>query len=210
MLDKITDSVYKYEMAEIEGLVKTALDSGITAKDILIDGLMKGMEAVGESFKEGDYFVPEVLMSAKTMAAGLEIIKPMLLDTSGAGFSRGKAVIGTVQGDLHDIGKKLVGMFMEGAGYEVIDIGIDVPADKFIEEAKTRDADFLCMSAMLTTTMKQMKVVIDKMKEAGIYGRCKPVVGGAPLTHKFAEEIGAHYSFDAASAVDLLNGLLAN
>jgi len=207
MLKKICDCVFNYETDEIKGLVEAALAEGIPAKDILHEGLMKAMETVGEAFKEGDYFVPEMLLAAKTMTEGLEIIKPLLIDDTGAAISRGKVVIGTVQGDQHDIGKNIVAMFMEGAGYDVFDLGIEVPADTFIEKAKELDADFVCVSAMLTTTMRQMNIIVDKMKEAGIYGKMKPVIGGAPVTEKFAAEIGADYAFDAASAVVKLNEL---
>ena len=207
MLKKICDCVFNYEAPEISGLVNAALAEGISAKDIMDEGLMKGMEVVGESFKEGDYFVPEVLMAAKTMSEGLEIIKPLLLAESGGSMSRGKVVIGTVHGDLHDIGKKLVMMFIESAGFEVVDLGIDVPADTFIEKAKEYEADFLAMSAMLTTTMKEMKVVVDKMEESGLRGKVKPLVGGASVTQKYADELGSYFAFDAASAVELLKEL---
>ena len=210
MLKKISDCVFSYESSEIIGLVNAALAEGIPAKEIMDEGLMKGMEIVGESFKEGDYFVPEVLMAAKTMADGLEIIKPLLLAESGGSMSRGKVVIGTVYGDLHDIGKKLVMMFIESAGFEVVDIGIDVPADTFIEKAKELDADFLAMSAMLTTTMKEMKVITGKMEEAGIKDKVKPIIGGASVTQKYADEIGSYFAFDAASAVELLKELSAS
>ena len=205
MLKKISDCVYNYEEGEIKKLVRAALAEGILPGDILRSGLMKGMEYVGESFKDGDYFVPEVLLAAQTMTDGLEIIKPLLQDETGAGINRGKVVIGTVSGDLHDIGKKLVAMFMEGAGYEVTDLGIDVSAETFVEKAKETGADYLCMSAMLTTTMKQMRTVVDKLKEAGLYNKIIPVIGGAPVTQKYADEIGAYFAFDAVSAVELLN-----
>ena len=207
MLKKISDCVYNYETSEISELVNAALAEGIPAKEIMNDGLMKGMETVGESFKEGDYFVPEVLMAAKTMAEGLEIIKPLLLDDAGGSTSRGKVVIGTVHGDLHDIGKKLVMMFMESAGYDVVDIGIDVPAETFVEKAKELNADFVAMSAMLTTTMKEMKIIVDMLNEAGLKGKAKPLIGGASVTQKYADEIGSYFAFDAASAVELLKTL---
>ena len=210
MLKEICDCVYNYETEEITGLVNKALESGIPPKDILQEGLMKAMEVVGEAFKEGDYFVPEMLMAAKTMTEGLEIIKPLLIDETGAQMSRGKVVIGTVEGDLHDIGKNIVAMFMEGAGYDVYDLGIDVPAATFVEKAKEVDADFICASAMLTTTMKQMNLIVDTMKEKGIYGKTKPVIGGAPVTEKFAKDMGADYAFDAASAVTKLKDLNEN
>jgi len=207
MLQQICDCVYNYEEDRISELVNAALAEGISANDIMQNGLLVAMEKVGESFKEGDYFVPEMLLAAKTMTEGLEIIKPMLLDDTGAAISRGKIVIGTVAGDLHDIGKNIVAMFIEGAGYDVVDLGIDVPAETFIEKAKELNADFICISAMLTTTMKQMQEIIDRMKEEGLYGSIKPLVGGAPVTEKFAEDIGANYAFDAASAVTKLKEL---
>ena len=207
MLQKICDCVFNYETDAISGLVNAALAEGIPAKDILNSGLMKAMEKVGDSFREGDYFVPEMLLAAKTMTEGLEIIKPLLLDDTGEMISRGKIVIGTVQGDLHDIGKNIVAMFIEGAGYDVVDLGIDVPAAAFVEKAKEIGADFVCISAMLTTTMKQMQIIVDMLKNEGLYGKIKPVIGGAPVTEKYANEIGASYSFDAASAVMTLKEL---
>lgn len=207
MLKKICDCVYNYETADIGGLVNAALAEGISAQDILQEGLLKAMEIVGESFKEGDYFVPEMLLAAKTMTEGLAIIKPLLVDDTGASVSRGKIVIGTVQGDLHDIGKNIVSMFIEGAGYDVIDLGIDVPAAAFVDKVKEVNADFLCISAMLTTTMKHMKEIIDMLKEVGLDGKVKTMVGGAPITENYANEIGAHYAFDAASAVIKLKEL---
>ena len=207
MLKKICDCVYNYEADDICGLVNDALAQGIPANDILQNGLMKAMEIVGESFKEGDYFVPEMLLAAKTMTEGLAIIKPLLLDDTGTAVSQGKVVIGTVQGDLHDIGKNIVAMFIEGAGYDVYDLGIDVPAANFVEKAKETGADFVCVSAMLTTTMKHMKEIVDLLKDAGLDGKVRPMVGGAPITEKFADEIGASYAFDAASAVMKLKEL---
>ena len=201
MLQKICDCVFSYETDEISGLVNAALAEGISPKDIIQDGLMKAMEKVGESFKEGDYFVPEMLLAAKTMTEGLEIIKPLLVDDSGAAISRGKVVIGTVAGDLHDIGKNIVAMFIEGAGYDVYDLGIDVPVETFVQKAKEVDANFVCISAMLTTTMKQMQLIIDSLKEEGLDTKVISLVGGAPVTEKFAGDIGAKYAFDAASAV---------
>ena len=207
MLQKICDCVFNYESDEISGLINAALAEGIPANDILQNGLMKAMESVGEAFKEGDYFVPEMLLAAQTMTKGLEIIKPLLLDDSGAAISRGKIVIGTVAGDLHDIGKNIVAMFIEGAGYDVIDLGIDVPAETFVEKVKEIGADFVCISAMLTTTMKQMQTIVDQLKSEGLYGKVWPLVGGAPVTEKFAGDMGANYAFDAASAVTKIREL---
>ncbi|MCL1810154.1 MAG: corrinoid protein [Clostridiales bacterium] len=207
MLKKICDCVYNYEMSEIKDLVNAALAEGLPAKDILQDGFMKAMELVGESFNEGDFFVPEMLMAAKTMAEGLDVIKPLLIDDTGEAISQGKVVIGTVQGDQHDIGKNIVAMFIEGAGFDVFDLGIDVPAEAFVEKAKEIGADYVCISAMLTTTMKQMQVIVDLLKSEGLFGKIKPMVGGAPVTEKFADDMDASYAFDAASAVVKLKEL---
>lgn len=204
MLNKIADAVKDYEIDAIETYVNAALASGISAKEILDEGLVKGMDDIGKRFSAGEVFVPEVLMAANTMQAGMDLIRDELV-ASGSNQSKGRVIIGTVKGDLHDIGKKLVGMMFEGAGYEVIDLGVDIPAADFVETAKSMDADFVGMSAMLTTTMTEMKQVTDMLKAEGV--RAVPLVGGAPLTGEFAASIGACYSHDAASAVELIKGL---
>lgn len=201
MLYKIAEAVKNYEIDAIETYVNAALGSGIGAKEILDEGLVKGMDDIGRRFSSGEVFVPEVLMAANTMQVGMDLIRDELIAT-GNNESKGRVLIGTVKGDLHDIGKKLVGMMFEGAGYEVIDLGVDIPAAEFVEKAKTMDADFVGMSAMLTTTMTEMKQVVEMLRAEGV--RAVPLVGGAPLTREFAESIGANYSHDAASAVDLI------
>ena len=201
MLNKIADAVKNYEIDAIETYVSAALTSGISAKEILDEGLVKGMDDIGRRFSSGEVFVPEVLMAANTMQAGMDLIREELV-ASGDDQSRGRVIIGTVKGDLHDIGKKLVGMMFEGAGYEVIDLGVDIPAEIFVEEAKNLDVDFV---GMLTTTMTEMKQVVDLLKTQNV--RAVPLVGGAPLTAEFAASIGANYSHDAASAVDLIKSL---
>lgn len=204
MLYKIADAVKNYEIDAIETYVNAALGSGISAKEILDEGLVKGMDDIGRRFSSGEVFVPEVLMAANTMQAGMDLIREELI-ASGNNESKGIVIIGTVKGDLHDIGKKLVGMMFEGAGYEVIDLGVDIPAAEFVEKAKSLDADFVGMSAMLTTTMTEMKQVVEMLKAED--ARAVPLVGGAPLTCEFADSIGANYSHDAASAVDLIRSL---
>ena len=187
-------------------LVEGALDDGLTAGEILNDGLLRGMDTIGTKFKANEIFVPEVLMAAKAMQNGLEIIKP-LLATDDTVERRGKAIIGTVKGDLHDIGKRIVAMMMEGAGYEIIDLGVDVSPVEYVNKVKETGADLVLMSAMLTTTMAVMKDVVGLLKTEGIKD-CKVMIGGAPVTDMYAEQIGANYSFDAPTAVELANSLM--
>jgi 5-methyltetrahydrofolate--homocysteine methyltransferase len=180
----------------------------MSAQEILNDGLIAGMDEVGKDFRAGDLFIPEVLMSAKAMHAGMAVLRPLLAE-SGA-LSPAKIVIGTVTGDLHDIGKNLVGMMLEGAGFEIIDLGTDVSPEKFVEAVRAEGADLVGMSALLTTTMPSMKATIEALTEAGLRDRVKVIVGGAPVTASFAEEIGADaYAPDAASAVDTARSLVA-
>jgi len=168
---------------------------------------MAGMNVVGEKFKNGEMFVPEVLIASKAMNSGMEIIKPLLKE--GDVTSKGKAVFATVKGDLHDIGKKLVCMMMESSGYEVVDLGVDASPEKIVEAVKEHDADIVGMSAMLTTTMLAMKQTVEALKENGLYGDVKVMIGGAPVTVNYAEEIGANYSPDSTEAVELANTLMA-
>ena len=204
MLDRIAQAVENCELDMIEKYVSDARMEGKTAKEILNEGLVKGMDVVGKKFSDGELFVPEVLMAANTMQKGIDLIRDELASAGGVQI-KGKVVIGTVKGDLHDIGKKLVGMMFEGAGYQVVDLGVDVAAEAFVEKAREIDADFVGMSAMLTTTMQEMKTVVRRLGEEGL--RAVPVAGGAPLTAEFAQTIGAHYSHDAASAVELIKSL---
>lgn len=201
------EAVIKGDADLVSSLTKKALEAGTASKDILDRGLIPGMEVVGEKFKNGDMFVPEVLISARAMHAGLAILRP-LLSASGV-KARGKIVMGTVRGDLHDIGKSLVCMMLEGAGFEVIDLGADVPVEKFIGTARERGADVIGMSALLTTTMPVMKEVVDALRKEGLAGKVKTVIGGAPVTKSYAEEIGADgHGRDAASAVLVVKELV--
>lgn len=204
MLNKIANAVVNCEIDMIEAYVYGAKGQGLGAKQILDEGLVKGMDEVGRRFSDGELFVPEVLMAANTMQKGMDLIREELV-SSGNNQSKGRIVMGTVKGDLHDIGKKLVGMMLEGAGYEVIDLGVDVDPEIFVEKAREFDADFVGMSAMLTTTMMEMRTVAERMKAEGL--KAVLMVGGAPLTAEFAESFGANYSHDAASAVELIKSL---
>jgi 5-methyltetrahydrofolate--homocysteine methyltransferase len=200
LLPKISEELQKGNFKEMPQLIQDALKAGIPPSKILSDGLVAGMDVVGEKFRCDEIFMPEVLISAKAMQAGMDILRPKLIET-GAKLA-GKIVLGTVKGDLHDIGKNLVGMLMEGAGYQVIDLGIDVPIEKFVEAVKSNRPNIVGLSALLTTTMPMMKLVIESLTEAGVRDTVKIMVGGAPVTEKFAKEIGANgYAPDAASAV---------
>lgn len=198
-LEIIAKSLVDGSVASVKKWVEKAISEGIPAKEILNEGLLAGMDEVGILFKEGDMFVPEVLVSAKAMHAGMEIIKPLLL--SAGVDAAAKILMVTVEGDLHDIGIKLVGMMMEGAGFEVKNIGVDVPVAKIIEEVKAMQPDIIGLSAMLTTTMVNMKDVIDALKEEGLLEKTKVMVGGAPLSPAYAEKIGGNYSADASEAI---------
>ena len=192
---------------EVKALTQKALDAGDPPDKILKEGLIKAMDRIGVLFKNNEIYIPEVLIAARAMHAGLGVLKPILAKSNTAAAA--KIVLGTVKGDLHDIGKNLVGMMLEGAGFEVIDIGIDAPPEKFIQAAKEHKADVIGMSALLTTTMMQMKTTVEALHAAGLKGKVKTMVGGAPVTDEFARQIGADgYAADAASAVNTLKGLL--
>ena len=191
---------------KLTSLAQSALDEGVSAKEILEKGLMAGMDIVGEKMEAEDMFIPEVLRSAKTMSAVIDILKPLLAE--GDIIAAGKVVIGTVKGDLHDIGKNLVAMMLESAGFDVCNLGADVPPEKFVEEIKDKDADILCLSALLTTTMQMMKTTISALAESGLRDKVKVMVGGAPVTQDFADQIGADgYAHDAGSATKLAKAL---
>ena len=192
---------------EVIALIREALEDEETPQSILNDGLLEGMSKVGEQFKAGTIFVPEVLMSAKTVDAGMEVLKPLL--NAGDIKNAGKIVFCTVEGDLHDIGKKLCVMLLQGAGYEVIDLGADVAVDRIVTAVKEYDPDILAMSAMLTTTMLSMDLAIDSLKKEGI-DKVAVMIGGAPLSNDYARKIGANYSEDAIGAVELADRLLGN
>lgn len=207
ILEQIAETLMKGRAPQLKELVQQALDQGLGPEQILQEGMIGGMSVIGEKFKRNEVYVPEVLIAARAMNSGMEVLKPAL--TAAGVKAKATACIGTVKGDLHDIGKNLVCMMLEGAGYEVIDIGVNAETEKFIASAKEHNADLVGMSALLTTTMGAMKSAIDGFKEAGLADKVKIIVGGAPVTQSFADEIGAHgYAPDAASAVDVANQLL--
>lgn len=202
ILNEICTLLQQGRAPKVKELKTEALDMGINAQEILEKALLPGMSIIGEKFKNNEIFVPEVLIAARTMNAGTEILKPHLV--SEGVKSKGVAVIGTVKGDLHDIGKNLVKLMLEGKGLEVIDLGVDVAPETFIEKATEHNADIICCSALLTTTMAEMKNVVDKVKESPIAGKVKVMIGGAPVSQSFCESIGAdYYTADAASASDV-------
>ncbi len=207
-LREIADSLKAGNAKRVKELVQAALDEGVEPVDIVNNALIVGMGEIGVLFKNNEVYVPEVLIAARAMQAGLSILKPLLAEKDVKPI--GKVVIGTVRGDLHDIGKNLVSMMLEGAGFEVIDLGIDVAPEKFLEAVKNTNADVVAMSALLTTTMPGMKDTIEAFKAAGLRDSVKIMVGGAPVTQSFADEIGADgYAPDAASAADLAKELIA-
>ena len=205
--DSIVEALTSGEKDKVIQQVRAELDGGTKASEILTQGLIKGMDIVGEKMEKGDMFIPEVLRCAKIMQASLEILQPLLYD--GEIKSVGKIVIGTVRGDLHDIGKNLVKMMLDSAGFEVIDLGVDVTPEVFIKTIKETNANIVGLSALLTTTMPMMKQTIDSITEHGIRDNVKVLVGGAPVTRQFAEEIGADgYAADAGSVNRLARSLI--
>jgi 5-methyltetrahydrofolate--homocysteine methyltransferase len=209
LIQSIQENVINGQKAPVESLVRQALDAKLPPDEILNTGLIAAMKEVGARFEAGDFYVPEMLIAARAMQAGLAILKPHLV--SGGIQSAGKVVIGTVKGDLHDIGKNLVSMMLEGAGFEIFDLGTDVPPEKFIAAIKENNAGLLGMSALLTTTMSNMKLVLAALKEAGVREQVKVMIGGAPVTESFAKEIGADgYAPDASRAVTLAKSLMGN
>ncbi|SMC45902.1 corrinoid protein [Sporomusa malonica] len=205
LFEKISGCLLEREAGKIQGLVKQALDAGLAPKDILNKGLLAGMSEVGVLFKEGELFVPEVLLAAKTMALGMETLGPELKD--GEAPKKGKVVLATVKGDLHDIGIKLVGLMLEGAGYEVINMGLDVPPETIVKAVAGHQPKILGLCALLTTTLGAMKDSMEALREAGLYNNVKVIVGGAVVTDNYAKDIGAHYAADAVRAVDLADQL---
>lgn len=204
-LNEISLMVQTGNFKEVERLTREALQGGVSAQDVLDGGLIVGMSVIGERFKKNEIYVPEVLLAARAMKAGMGLLKPILVDTGVEPI--GRVVLGTVKGDQHDIGKNLVGMMLEGAGFEVIDLGVDTTSEKFVEAAKEKRADIVGMSALLTTTMPHMKRVIEALKSGGV--TVKTMVGGAPVTQRFADEIRADaFGSDAAVAVDKAKELI--
>ena len=208
IINEISEFLQKGRAKNVKALVEQALSEGVDAKAILNEGLLDGMMIVGGKFKRNEVFVPEVLVAARAMNAGLAILEPKLVEIGNEPV--GKAVIGTVKGDLHDIGKNLVAMMLKGAGFEVIDLGVDVEAETFITKAEEEGADVICMSALLTTTMQSMKDTVELLKEKGLRDKYIVMIGGAPITDSFAEEIGADfYTPDAASAAEVAKEVVA-
>ena len=204
---QMQDDLYDGIKEEIPQQVREALSRGQTPQEILDEGLVAGMDIVGVDFRDGILFVPEVLMSANAMKAGMEILRPLLTETGAERI--GTMVVGTVKGDIHDIGKNLVAMMMEGAGFEVINLGINVDTEKFLNAIKEHQPDILGMSALLTTTMPYMKVVVDALGEEGIRDDIYVMVGGAPVTENFAREVGADaYGRDAAVSVQIAKSFM--
>lgn len=203
----IIEALVAGDEGKLTGLVCHALDAGVPAKQIVNEGLLSGMDVVGEKMENEDMFIPEVFMAAKAMSSVLGILTPLLAE--GDRNAGGKVVIGTVKGDLHDIGKNLVAMLLESSGFQVFNLGVDITPEKFLAEIKDKGADIVCLSALLTTTMPMMKKTIDAIAEGGLRDRVKIMVGGAPVSQKFADEIGADgYAPDAGSAVKVAKAVL--
>jgi 5-methyltetrahydrofolate--homocysteine methyltransferase len=207
-LQALADAVINGNRDATAKLTQEAVDGGTPVADILNQGLIAGMNVVGDRFKKNEFYVPEVLIAARAMHSGMDIIKPLI---AAAGIeSKGKVAIGTVKGDLHDIGKNLVAMMLEGGGYDVIDLEVDVAPEKFVAAVQEQGAQVIALSALLTTTMPAMKDTIDALAAAGLREKAKVMIGGAPVTQNYADEIGADgYAPDAASAVDKAADLLA-
>jgi 5-methyltetrahydrofolate--homocysteine methyltransferase len=207
LLKQLSEYLEQGDTQKVSELTRRAIEIKLDVKKILDNGLIDGMTAVGAKFKAHEIFLPDVLLAAKAMYAGMDLLKPLLIKEGIPTI--GKVVIGTVQGDLHDIGKNLVAIMLKGAGFEVIDIGNDVSPEKFIDVAENENADVIGMSALLTTTMPVMKKVIDLAKKRQVYGKKKFIIGGAPLSSEFAQEIGADaYCYDGMSAVETVKKIV--
>jgi len=206
-LKRLKENVINGKADEAKELTQKALDEGQDVEKILNSALIAGMDVVGEKFKKNEFYVPEMLIAARAMKTGMEVLRPVLADKDIKGS--GKVVLGTAQGDLHDIGKNLVSMMLEGAGFEIINLGTDVSSEKFVEAVKKNNAQLVGVSALLTTTMIHMKDIVKAMEEAGLREKVKIMIGGAPITQSYADEIGADgYAPDAASAVDKAKEIL--
>lgn len=207
LLQQLSEHLQNGDAKWVAELTQQAIGEQIAPKDVLDHGLIAGMSVVGERFRDHEIFLPDVLLAAKAMYAGLDLLKPLMIKENIQ--TLGKVVIGTIQGDLHDIGKNLVAIMLKGAGFEVIDLGNDVSPEKFISTAVREHADFIGMSALLTTTMPGMKAVVDLAKERNLYGHVKIIVGGAPLSSEYAKEIGADACcFDGMNAVETVKGFV--
>jgi len=206
-LEALAQAIINGKAPDAKALTEQALADGVPPGDVLNNGLVAGMNVVGSKFKNNEFYVPEVLIAARAMKSAMEILRPEL--AKGGVVAKGKVAIGTVKGDLHDIGKNLVAMMLEGAGFEIFDLGVDVKPEGFVE-AVGKGADIIAMSALLTTTMPAMKETIEAFKAAGVRDKVAIMIGGAPVTQNYSDEIGADgYSPDAASAVDTANALIA-
>lgn len=206
ILKQISQELEQGEDENVVETVRKAIEQNIGTNDILNNGLIKGMNIIGGKFKNHDVFLPDVLLAAKAMHAAMEILKPLLICDGIP--SKGKVVLGTVQGDMHDIGKNLVGILLKGAGFDVIDLGYDVAPEHFVETAKIENASIIGMSALLTTTMPVMKKVMELLKKENLQGKIKTLIGGAPLSQAYADEIGADaYGYDGANAVECVESL---
>lgn len=208
LLDKLQQATIDGQAPEVEKLTQQALDEEISLDDIINEGFISAMSIIGEKFKNNEIFVPEMLIAARAMRAGLKVLEPLIL--AGERKYLGKIIIGTVKGDLHDIGKNLLGMMLQGGGYDVIDLGVDVTPDRFLAAAKEHQPQVVCLSALLTTTMPFMKETVKVLGDAGLRNQLKILVGGAPISQRFADEIGADgYANDAGSAVVLVKAVLS-
>jgi 5-methyltetrahydrofolate--homocysteine methyltransferase len=206
-INEIIDATIKGNRESIVELIEKAMGNGFAPGDIIQDGFIAAMEIVGQRFSAGELFVPEMLRAARAMKTGLEILKPKMVGREVTSLA--KVVLGTVSGDMHDIGKNLVGIMLEGAGIEVVDVGVDVSPDRFVEAVKTHRPNFLGLSALLTTTLSEMSAVINALSEDGLRGDVKVIIGGAPVTQEFADKIGADgYAEDAATAVNRIKELI--
>jgi 5-methyltetrahydrofolate--homocysteine methyltransferase len=210
ILQQIQEAIIKRKRAEIQGLVENAIGQGLDPNTIIDNGLIAAMDVVGQQFSDSEIFVPEMLVSALTMKMGLDVVKPLLLK-SGNTQSRGTILMATVKGDMHDIGKNIVIMMLEGAGFKVMDLGVDLTVEKLMEQIETVKPDIVGLSALLTTTMPEMRRSIQVLKERGLKGKVKVMVGGAPVSAAFANEIGADgYGADATEAVELARRLVSD
>ncbi|MFD3158082.1 corrinoid protein [Haloimpatiens sp. FM7330] len=207
ILNQISELLQKGNAPKVKELVQESLENGVAPQEILNNGLLAGMNVIGDRFKRNEAYVPEVLIAARAMNIGMKVLEPALM--SEGVKSIGKVLIGTVKGDLHDIGKNLVIMMMKGAGLEVVDLGVDVPAEKFVERAVEENADIVAMSALLTTTMGQMEEVINEFERKGVKDKFKFMVGGAPINDNFAKQVGAdYYTPDAATAAEVARSIV--
>jgi 5-methyltetrahydrofolate--homocysteine methyltransferase len=207
ILKEIIISLGQGDDEKVSALTRKGIEEGIPPKEILNKGLIGGMDIVGEKYKSHEIFLPQVLLAAKAMYAGMDLLKPLFIKEEMPNL--GKVVVGSVQGDLHDIGKNLVGIMLKGAGFEVVDLGNNVPPEKFVETAKKEKATIIGMSALLTTTMPVMKITVDLLKEEGLGDKIKTIIGGAPVTEEFARRIGADaYGYDSTKAVECVKELV--